>query len=150
VSEPRYTHTQVGWLVLAVVFGAAAVLFVVFLLTGIRGVPLAVPGIITIVALLFGWLKVTVDDRRVTARFGPGLVRKGFDLHEVVSAEPVRNKAWYGWGIRLTPHGWLFNVSGLDAVELTMRDGRRYRIGTDDPKGLARAVGKVVKRHAAA
>jgi hypothetical protein len=148
MSDPRYTHTQIGWLVLIVVFGAATVMFIVFLLTGIRGLPLAVPAIFTVLAMLFGWLKVTVDDRRITARFGPGLVFKRFDVHEVASAEAVRNSPWWGWGIKLTKHGWLFNVSGLDAVELTMRNGRRYRIGTDDPRGLTRAVQRLVERHA--
>jgi len=41
-----------------------------------------------------------------------------------------------GWGIRWTGSGWLFNVSGLDAVELSLKSGRRFRIGTDDPRGL--------------
>jgi hypothetical protein len=52
----------------------------------------------------------------------------------------VRNKWWYGWGIRLTPHGWLFNVGGLDAVELELASGRKFRIGTDEPQGLLNAI----------
>jgi hypothetical protein len=54
----------------------------------------------------------------------------------------------WGWGIRLTPRGWLFNVSGLDAVELTMTTGKHYRIGTYDPMGLARAIDRVIERRA--
>jgi plasmid stabilization system protein ParE len=48
----------------------------------------------------------------------------------------------YGWGIRLTPSGWMFNVSGLDAVELTLRSGKRFRIGTDDPRDVIQALEK--------
>jgi len=37
--------------------------------------------------------------------------------------------------------GWrLYSVSGLDAVELHLKNGDIRRIGTDDPKGLAAAL----------
>ena len=52
----------------------------------------------------------------------------------------VRNPWYYGWGIHLFPGGWVFNVSGFAALELQMENGRKYRIGTDDPAGLAKAV----------
>jgi len=52
----------------------------------------------------------------------------------------VRNKWWYGLGIRLTPHGWLYNVSGLDAIEIVRRSGKTFRVGTDEPKALAAAL----------
>ena len=49
-----------------------------------------------------------------------------------MDVEQGRNSWWYGWGIRLTPHGWMWNISGLDAVELTYRNGKKFRIGTDE------------------
>jgi hypothetical protein len=56
----------------------------------------------------------------------------------------VENPWYYGWGIRFTPRGWLFNVSGFSAIELQMKSGKLYRIGTDDPEGLAKAVGEAL------
>ncbi len=100
---------------------------------------------VLLVLFLFSSLTVTVSHERVEVRFGPGLVRKRFRSDEVLQARPVRNHWYYGWGIRLTPHGWLFNVSGLDAVELLMRNGRTYRIGTDQPKELAAAISSARK-----
>jgi len=39
---------------------------------------------------------------------------------------------------------WLvWNISGLDAVELTYCDGKKFRIGTDEPEALLEAL-KVV------
>jgi hypothetical protein len=35
---------------------------------------------------------------------------------------------------------WIYNVSGFDAVELRMTDGRMYRIGTDEPHELEAAI----------
>ena len=38
------------------------------------------------------------------------------------------------------PDGWLFKVSGLHAVEINLRSGTKYRIGTDEPKRLTAAI----------
>jgi hypothetical protein len=45
-----------------------------------------------------------------------------------------------GWGIRWTPASWMWNVSGFDAVEITYASGKRFRIGTNQPKELAAAI----------
>ncbi|MEQ9617989.1 MAG: hypothetical protein RIG61_02315 [Deltaproteobacteria bacterium] len=94
--------------------------------------------------LLFAVLQVEVDRKNISIRFGVGLIRKQFPIEEIESYEVVRNPWYYGWGIRKTPHGWLYNVSGLSAVEIRMKDGRNYRIGTNDPGGLSRALKQVV------
>ena len=73
-------------------------------------------------------------------QFGIGIIRKVFDLAGIIDVQTVVNKWYYGWGIRLTPHGWLFNVSGLQAVEITSKSGKKYRIGTDQPEKLAAVV----------
>jgi len=52
----------------------------------------------------------------------------------------VKNPWYYGWGIRFTPHGWLYNVSGLHAVEIELKNGKKYRIGTDVPENLEKAI----------
>ena len=57
-------------------------------------------------------------------------------------ASPVQNKLWWGRGIHLTPGGWLYNVAGLESVEIVMRDGKRFRIGSDDADMLARALNR--------
>jgi hypothetical protein len=99
--------------------------------------PLAVLGAALVV---FGTLTVEVDPERVRLVFGLGLVRKTIRLADVAAFQPVRNPWIVGWGIRLIPGGQLWNVSGLDAVELALRDGRVFRIGTDEPDALARAL----------
>jgi hypothetical protein len=35
---------------------------------------------------------------------------------------------------------WLYNVGGLDAVEITLASGRMLRIGSDEPNALAAAL----------
>ena len=45
-----------------------------------------------------------------------------------------------GWGIRKVVGGWMFNVAGLDAVELGLSKGGLFRIGTDEPDQLLEAI----------
>ena len=76
----------------------------------------------------------------IKIQFGLGVIRKVFPLKDIEAYCVVKNPWYYGWGIRFTPRGWLFNVSGFSAIELQMKSGKRYRIGTDDPDNLAKAL----------
>lgn len=138
-----YRHRQRGTLMLWAL-GAGAVLsaWPLFLpgppgMWIVAGVVLAV---LVVAMVLFYALTVEVTPLEVAVWFGPGVIRRRFPVAEIRGARAVRNPWYYGWGVRLTPHGWLFNVSGFDAVELDLRNGRRFRIGTGDPQGLLAAI----------
>jgi hypothetical protein len=90
--------------------------------------------------ILFYRLKVTIDGENLCASFGPGIIRKKVPLPEIAGCTPIRIRWWYGWGMHLAPWGWLYNVSGFDAVTITLRDGKKFAIGTDDPDGLTAAI----------
>jgi len=109
-------------------------------LSGTSLLLLVILAVLVLSLLLFSVLSVKVDSGEVSLRFGVGIIRKRFPLSEIESHSVVRNPWYYGWGVRRIPIGWLYNVSGLDAVELAMTDGRKFRIGTDDPSGLDAAV----------
>ena len=83
---------------------------------------------------------VEVDDEAITVWFGLGVIRKKLFLKDVTSCQAVINPWYYGWGIRKIPLGWLYNVSGFSAVELEMVDGKKNRIGTNEPEKLEEAV----------
>lgn len=138
-----YRRTQVGTVTILAV-GAAVVLIVV-LSTQTGWHPVAVAVLVLLVAALgmFCCLTIEIDGRRLRCFFGPGLIRRTIAVREIVSAQPVRNRWYYGWGIRLTPTGWMFNVSGLDAVELALASGSRFRIGTDQPDAVIEALRRV-------
>jgi hypothetical protein len=85
-------------------------------------------------------LTIRIDDPTLLASFGIGLIKRKVPLAEIVRCEPIRIRWWYGWGIHLTQYGWLYNVAGWDAVAITLRDGRKFALGTDDPHGLADAI----------
>ena len=47
-------------------------------------------------------------------------------VHNIIGISQVRNKWYYGWGLRGIPGGWMFNVWGLDDVELDRRRTRGH------------------------
>jgi len=89
---------------------------------------------------VFSRLTIKIDEETLLACFGIGLICKKVPLSEIVRCESIRIRWWYGWGIHLTPYGWLYNVSGLDAVAIMLRDGRKFALGTNDPNGFTSAV----------
>jgi len=95
--------------------------------------------ILMIALVLFYKLRISIDGETLCASFGIG-IRKKVRLAKVAGCEAIRIRWWYGWGIHLTPHGWLYNVSGFDAVAITLRDGGKFALGTDDAKGLAATI----------
>ncbi|MGQ0615074.1 MAG: hypothetical protein ACT4PV_15175 [Planctomycetaceae bacterium] len=135
-----FRRTQRGTVILAALLGGAILGGAAALLAGTPFGAAAVAAILLLTALLFGSLTVEVDAERVRIRFGPGLVRASWALAEVEDAQVVRNRWWHGWGIHRFASGWVFNVSGFDAVELRLRGGRRVRIGSDRPAELRAAV----------
>ncbi len=139
-----YRHTQAGtlirWLVgLSSAFLAANLVFAPAHPVAI-GVIVGVLAILLTCLVLFHCLTTTVTSDAVVVAFGPGWIRRSVPLRSVRAARTVRNPVWYGWGLRLTPHGWLYNVSGRQAVELDLADGTRLRIGTDEPQRLQTAI----------
>ncbi|MGI9264758.1 MAG: hypothetical protein ACR2QU_07505 [Gammaproteobacteria bacterium] len=147
-----YKHTQTG-MFSRITFG---VLVVLSLITAVYlgprdpkailifGVAAAV---LMLALLLFHSLTVEVARGYLRFRFGIGLIGRQFRVKDIETAEHVRNRWWYGWGIRLTPHGWLFNVSGYDAIQIRLKNGRGYRIGTDEPEKLLAAIEAATARN---
>jgi hypothetical protein len=135
-----YKHTQIlGWQILI------PVTIGIFVTAWLATTDWRVGGIVTCLLLaaalvLFFSLTVKVDRQAVIVAFGPGLVHKRIPLAEVRACRTVRNKWYYGWGLRIIPGGLLYNVAGLDAVELEMNNGHRYRIGTDEPDVLRQTI----------
>jgi hypothetical protein len=138
-----YEHTQVGWVTLA---SSLLPLLLVCLLvptvpdSGGRSALVLALGFLLVLTALFSTLSVRVDEQELRLHFGLGLVRRHFALCDIVAFREVTNPWQYGWGIRRYPGGVLYNVSGLAAIEFALRDGRRVRIGTDDPSTLFLAL----------
>jgi len=114
--------------------------------------PSLILGFVVLVLLFFllSFYKLTVEvnEKYLSFRMGIGLFRKKFPLSEISGCRAVKNPLWWGIGIRLTPGGWLYNVSGRNAIELKFNSGRgSIRIGADNPEELASVVNRLTEKN---
>jgi hypothetical protein len=135
-----YRHTQPGTLIMIGCLLAGALGMALSWRSGQWPATAALFVIMISAAFLFSSLTVEVGDNEVRWHFGPGLWNYRLPLGEISDVAVVRNHWWNGWGIRMAPGFRLYNVSGLDAVELRLKSNEVRRIGTDDPQGLAEAL----------
>ena len=141
-----YSHRQWGTVIIVTVTIVLIMIAILYQNLGRNPVGIAVFAILLVTMLLFHSLTVEVDHQELHLIFGIGLFRKRFELKEIREVKPVRNHWYYGWGIRMTPHGWLYNVAGLGAVEITMTNGNKYRIGTDEPEKLNNVLNQTIQQ----
>lgn len=146
-----YRHTQVGYLILSITFIVLVFFSWVHILARLEppsvdsGANFAITSIMVLILFILASLStltVTVDERYLKIRFGWGIYHKKFLLTDIATAKKVKNQWYFGWGIRFWfwPKMWIYNISGFDAIELTMKNGRIYRIGTDDSEKLEVAI----------
>ena len=141
-----YQHTQIGY-VLIVALGAATLMIVRLLfVTNFNLGAILVLAVMALCLLAFATLTVQVTERDIHLRFGIGFLQRHFALKDIQSYRAVRNPWYYAWGIHAIPGGWIFNVSGWEAVELQMKNGSRYRIGTNDVQSLMEAIGSYAQK----
>ncbi len=96
--------------------------------------------VIYLAVLGFTRLKVRVSPGSIELIWRLGWPSKTIDRATVADAQLHRNHWLEGWGIRWVRRGWMWNVWGLDSVELTLESGKVFRIGTDDAAGLLAAL----------
>jgi hypothetical protein len=152
----KYKHTQIGYLMLTVLL-AVIVLFAWAHIMAINEPPsidsgpnFAVTAVMVLILSIlasFVSLQVIIDGTYLRIKFGYGIYRKKFLLSDMISVKAVRNHWYYGWGIRLWlwPKVWIYNVSGFDAVEIKLKNGKTYRIGTDEPEKLEQVLLHLIK-----
>jgi hypothetical protein len=137
---PIYRHTQVGW-PWVILIGPLTVWM------GLLAFDSPVPGpavvgflFLLLVLVNLTSLTVIVDDSHLRLRYGPGLLRFSFPLERINNLCVSRTDLLFGWGIRMTSRGWVYNIWGFEAVEVELVDGRSFRVGTDEPEALATAI----------
>jgi len=146
----HYENTQPGAFIRVMIgswvffFGVLAVVMLVLgqkeAAIGLGIVTVMAAVILGIVYALFHSLTVRVSRSDIALSFGVGLIRKQFPIGDISSASIVQNRWYNGFGIRKIRGGWLYNVSGFDAIEIQLKNERKYRIGTNQPKELLAAV----------
>jgi len=129
------------------IVAAMVAIGIILATTGVNLIAIAVLVVLAVVLILFHSLSVVINEEELVAQFGPGAVRKWFRLNEIESCQAVRIPWYYGWGIRLTPQGMVFRVSGFHAVQIKLITGKKYLIGTDVPQELEEAIRQNISYH---
>ena len=138
----KYESFQVTWILLIFFVPIMAFIYILYLTqAGDNPIPfvpmLLTEGLFILLALLFYGLKITVTDDLIQLKYGIGWIRKTIKLEDIKSVELVSNPWYYGLGIRVIPNGMLYNVHGLEAVELTFNNKSRViRIGSPECEQL--------------
>ena len=137
-----YRHTQPGVVMLTgLLIGAAAAGYAALINpAATRWIVLPIALGLIALAWLFSSLTVIVNGDELRWYFGPGAWNYRISLRDIAAVRIVRNSAFSGFGIRMRPGFRLYNVSGLNAVEVRLKSGEIRRIGTDDPNGLSAAL----------
>jgi hypothetical protein len=137
---------QIGWAVVAgsaVGFAMALVVTLSLSASTLAAAPwlvVALFGLLALGLLTYATLTIDVDDNRILARFGIGIIRRAIPVADITRCEIVRTPVWWGWGLHWTPSGWLYNVSGRAAVRLELKGQRPLMIGSDDTERLKAAI----------
>lgn len=137
----RYEHTQRGT-VLLVTF-LVTVLFLLALdrlVPAARGVLVTLIGILGMCGFLFSSLTIQITDRALRWQFGLGFIRKEVPLAEIERAEATETTFLQGWGSHYTSRGWLYNVSGFQAIVVRLKSGKTFLLGTDEPDQVRAAL----------
>lgn len=148
---PKYKHTQIGW-GLMIIFSAILILG---LLQGYLGNALGFKARVVfifsvwlLVLIMFSTLTIIIDEKYLRLKFGLiSFPRKKYELTAIESCEKLKSIAF---GILLGIHYGrgraIYNISGPYVVELTMKNGNRIRIGTDEPDELKNAIEESISR----
>jgi hypothetical protein len=145
--QATYKKTQTGWIIIISCIPALLFLSWIIYYQDVLGKPfgdrpapssvyLGIILLLLVLLALFSNLTVTGFPTYIEMKFGIGLIRKKFEYKDIRICSVQKNPWLYGWGIRKIPGGWLYNISGWMSVQLDMKNGKMYRIGTSEPEKL--------------
>ena len=143
-----YNKSQTGW---AIIFIFTLVIIHIFLSYTFEwgNSPLTLKyfllltGLFTIVILLFYKLTVEINGTVLKLTYGIGLIKFSYKIDKLEEIEVVKNPWYYGFGIRITTKGMLYNIQGLKAIRLCFTNGGKKKcimVGTSEPKLLKKAL----------
>ena len=152
MNRPLYEHTQAGWPMRFAFVAASVMLIVLAVMPELSQDPapplalLAAAAVSAVVGWTWGAMTVRIQGGELHVRFGIGWPRKTIPLAEITAVEVTRTTFLEGWGLHRTRRGWLYNVSGFDAVLLKLAGGQSMMVGTDEPRRLKAAIERAQAR----
>ena len=102
--------------------------------------------ILTLLLLLFFAfirLTTTITAKEIQINFSP-FVNKSIKWEAIEKVEVIDYGFVGGWGIRLfTSYGTVYNIRGRKGLAITLKNGKKILVGTQQPQALSNAVHKI-------
>ena len=136
-----YKSTQNSWIHFVLI---PLMLILILFMRHFQPLALGIIGGATVILFLFHSLIIEVNKTYLRIKFGPGLFRKKIRVADIEDCKPVKHDWWNSFGIRINSEYIFYNVTGSDAVEITLKNKKRkVRIGTDEPEQVCKALQQV-------
>ncbi len=139
-----YKHTQIGYAAIVILVAVMVAILAKAVFQNGSGFDWKLHAIagaaIFSIGGAFSSMTIEVHSGELSWHFSIPWIRNGVQIKDISNVEAVRNPLIYGLGAHMIRRGWVYNVSGLDAVEVTLQDGTTLRLGTDQPDELLRAI----------
>jgi hypothetical protein len=137
-----YKHRQIGFAIIiffAVIIGIIIISYL-FIATKAFHLSTLISFIIVIsipvaCLILFYSLNVVIENRKLTISFGIGLIKMDYNLSEIKQSKKVKCPWYYR----------IYNLKNTGAVEISLQNGKKYQIGSDEPNALESAINKGIK-----
>ena len=152
MSQPTYSKSQAGWIMIIIMPILSLFMALSYYyqwgdepLTETSAIIFV--SVFLVIMLVFYNLTISIHKNVVQAKFGIGLIKFNLIVDQLHSAEVVTFPWWYGWGIRFTPQGMMYNIWGRKAVKMTFTtNGKKKKtvlLGTDEPEMLLEQIKKL-------
>lgn len=97
-----------------------------------------------VVTVVYSNMLVTVTEEFITIRIG-WVLQQQIPMAEVSGLDNHDTALLSDWGIRPLGKGWLYSIAGSTAIEIHMRDGTMFVVGTNTPEKLLNSIKEAKK-----
>jgi hypothetical protein len=106
--------------------------------------------IFMLLMIVFLWIQklhMTITDEYIEYSFFPLIGKRRVEWKDIQSAQMVTCGLLVGHGVRFTlSNGTMYNVSGRKAMQIQLKGGKKFAIGTQKPEELDEVLTQIFKQ----
>lgn len=100
---------------------------------------------VALFGLAFGSFCIEIKNEKIHWYFGLTILGGSANLRDVAYCVPVSLTGERVWNVEETNHGTHYNIGGKSAVEIGLRSGERFLLGTENPRHLVEVIREATK-----
>lgn len=98
--------------------------------------------VLILIVVLFNSFTVEVGEQGLIWYFGLHFLEKELSFSHIRNLKITRNPIYWAFGIKVFSGGVSYNVSGTKVLEITTVNGRKIRLGCNNPESLKKSITK--------